>query len=211
MPETLIDKLTSKDEWIQDLDIALPINGSDIPYFREWINWNGWKGNCHYHTAFDFASYFTGDGKCILGLPRETPVRAIADGIVKQVSHGLAGSGVPYACFINIEHGKEESGLFSAYHHVVPLVKDGKEVKKGDVVAILYKDAGNEEGKLVHLHFEMSHGWDVKDRKVDPVSLFPQIEKYRAEPQGSKNFQISDLSEQPEISIANFKELLVDI
>jgi hypothetical protein len=134
--------------WTPDLDVVLPVNGSDIPNFREWVNWSGWKGYEVGHEAYDFAAYLTQDGKVILGLLKETPIRAIADGIIRQISNGLAGSGVPYACFINIEHGRNGSGLFTRYDHVDPVVEDGQEVKKGDVIATLYKDDGNEEGRL---------------------------------------------------------------
>ena len=196
--------------WTPNLDIVSPINGLDIPEFQEWVNWSGWKGYAQDHTAHDFAAYLTKDGRCVLGLPKETPVRAVADGIVAQVSQGLAGSGVPYATFINIEHAEKGSGLFSAYHHVDPLVEQGQRVKKGDVIANLYKDEGNEEGKLVHLHFEMRHGWNVRDRLVNPALIFPEINKYKAEPQGNPDFQILGLPEQPKKYIANFKKLLVD-
>ena len=83
-------------------------------------------------------------------------------------------------------------------------------MKKGDVVATLYKDAGTEEGKLVHLHFEMRHGWNIKDRMCNSESIFPSIAKYRATPQGSPDFKILGLTQQPEIYIANFKKLLVN-
>ena len=196
--------------WTPALDIVLPIDGSDIKGFREWVNWSGWKGYSPHHTAYDFAAYLSEDGRVVLGLPKETPVRAIADGVVRQVSHGLAGRGVTYACFMNIEHGAKGSGLFSAYHHIDPIAQDGQEVKKGDVVGTLHKDEGSEEGKLVHLHFEMRQSWYVRDRKCNPESIYPSIIRYRAEPQGSPDFKILGMNEQPEKYIANFKKLLVD-
>ncbi len=195
--------------WTSDLDIVLPINGSDIKGFEEWVNWSGWKGYSDKHLAFDFASYLSTDGKCVIGLPEETPVRAIADGIVVQISRGLTEN-VPYATFINVEHGKPGSGLFSAYHHVVPIVKQGQEVKKGEVIATLYKDEGNEIGRLVHLHFMITHGWNVKDRYCNPEEIYPLIAKYRAEPQGSLDCKIAGLEKQPKIYIANFKEVTVN-
>lgn len=196
--------------WTPTLDIVLPIDGSDIQGFREWVNWSGWKGYSPHHTAYDFAAYLTEGGTCVLGLPKETPVRAVADGTVRQVSHGIAGREVPYACFMNIEHGRAGSGVFSSYHHIAPIAENGQEVKKGDIVATLHKDEGEEEGKLVHLHFELSHGWDVSDRKCNPELIYPSIGKYRAEPQGSPDFQILSLPKQPEIRIANFNKLLVN-
>jgi len=192
--------------WTSTLDIVLSINDLDIPNFHKWVNWNGYTQR---HTGFDFAAYLTKNGKCILGLPSEIPVRAIADGVVRQVSQGLA-EGYEYATFINIEHGKKDGGMFSCYHHVNPLIKDEQFVKKGDMIATLYKDFGYEEGKLVHLHFGLTNARDVKKRNVDPVSIFPIIGKYKAEPQGTIDFQIQDMKKQPEICIANFKRLLVN-
>lgn len=195
--------------WTPSLDIILPINGYDIKGFRGWINWNGWMGYSPSHTGYDFAAYLSSDGQIVLGLPKETPVRAVADGVVRQVSQGLAeGSG--YATFMNIEHGAEGSGLYSSYHHIDPIAQDEQEVKKGDVVGTLYKDEGNEKGRLVHLHFGMSHGWSVKDRKCNPELIYPSIARHRAEPQGSPDFRILGMNEQPEIYIANFNEMFVN-
>src|SRR3989338_1459453 len=211
MNQKTLERITEDTKvWMPTLDIVPPIYSSDIPNFREWVNWSGWKGYAQDHTAHDFAAYLTKYGKVVLGLPKETPVRAVADGVIRQISNGLAGNGVPYACFMNIEHGRKGSGLSTAYHHVDPLVQDGQEVKKGDVVATLYKDEVNVEGKLVHLHFEMRNAWNVKDRIMNPATIFPQIDTYRAVPQGNPNFRILGLEKQPEIYIANFKKLLVD-
>src|SRR3989338_3510075 len=136
--------------WAANLNLILPIDEKEISNFKEWVNWSGWKGYSPNHNAYDFAAYLTNDGDCILGLPQETSVYAIADGLVAQVSSGLAGNSVPYATFINIEHARQGNGLFSSYHHVVPLVKQGTYVKKGDKIASLYKDEGNEEGKFLN-------------------------------------------------------------
>lgn len=210
-----LEKITDKTtQWKFNLDIVMPINGRDIPSFKEWTNWSGWKGYSENHDAVDFACYLNDRGDYVLGLHAETPVRAVADGVVKQVSCGLAGRGVPYACFMNIEHGKDGSGLFSAYHHINPTAKDGQEVKKGDVVGTLYKDEGNEEGKLVHLHFELTNGWNFggrRQRAVNPEEIYSDIGRApRANPQGSKNFTIDGLKQQPRIIIADFKNLLVN-
>ena len=106
--------------WGHNLDLSLPINSRDIPNFKEWVNWSGWEGYDLNHKAFDFAAYLTRDNTCVLGLPKETPIRAIAEGIVTQVSDGFGG-GVPYACYMNIEHGATGSGLGSLYCHISPV------------------------------------------------------------------------------------------
>ncbi len=195
--------------WTPDLDIILPVDGSDIPYFKDWVNWSGWKGYDDDHKAYDFSAYLTHDDKVVLGLPKKTPVRAVADGIVKQISDGLA-EGVPYACFLNLEHGREGSGLFTQYHHIVPVVEEGQRVKKGDIIATLYKDPGDEEGQLVHLHFQMWHGWNTGNRMCNPEDIYPSIRKNKAYPQGSSDFRILGFYRKPDIHIANFKRLLTD-
>ncbi len=211
--------------WTPDLDITLPINGSDIPNFREWVNWNGWKGYSPAHEAFDFAAYIDKDSRCILGLPEETPVRAIADGFARFVSNKLLESvgyklpeGWGYGTTIEIEHGKKGSGRYSIYHHVIPQVDIGQVVGKGDVIATLHKDSGNEEGRLVHLHFGLTNGWNnvryvakARHYRVDPATIFPSIAKPEAQPQGETSFQIPGLENQPELHIAHFKRLLVNI
>ena len=209
--ESLAERKLTKETrvWTSTLDLSMPILTSDLPNFKSWINWSGFKGYSERHIAFDFAAYLDKKGNCILGLPEKTPIKAVADGTVVQISSGLAGQGVPYACFINIEHANEGSGLFSAYHHVKPSIKAGSKVKKGDIIATLYKDPGSEEEKLVHLHFELRNGWGIKNRDVDPATIFPKINEYSAEPQGKENFVISGLK-RPNIIIANFKKLLLD-
>lgn len=206
---TKIERKKDLEIWAPNLNIIMPILPSDIPDFKAWINWSGFEGYSKNHVAFDFGAFINANGNCVLGLPEKTPIRAVADGTIAQISCGLAGRGVRYACFINIEHGEDGSGMFSGYHHVVPLVKAGIKVKKGDVIANLYKDPGNEIGKLVHLHFELTNGWNVKNRKVNPAIIFPILNKYRAIPQGEENFIIEGLSKQPKILISNFKKLLL--
>lgn len=202
-----LEKITKNTKiWKPNLNIVLPICGRDIPDFKEWVNWNGYSES---HRGFDFTAYIN-NNKCVLGLPSITLVRAVADGIVRQVSQGLA-EGDGYATFINIEHGKKDSGMFSSYHHIDPLVEYGQPVKKGDRIATLYKDSGYKKGRLVHLHFELTHGWDVKNRcDVNPADIYNNIAKFIAKPQGSKNFKIFGLKKQPRIHIANFKILRVN-
>jgi murein DD-endopeptidase MepM/ murein hydrolase activator NlpD len=153
--------------WEPNLDVTLPINGVDIPEFKKWVNWKGFSKK---HPGFDFAAYINNKNECILGLPSKTPVRATADGVVAQVID-MYGE---YPTYITIEHGKREKGvvagarLLSQYAHVEPLVKDWQPVKKGDVIATLYKDPGNKEGRLVHLHFTLAHAEEIRPRLVDP-------------------------------------------
>ncbi|MBL7100799.1 MAG: M23 family metallopeptidase [Nanoarchaeota archaeon] len=199
--------------WSPNLDIALPIETASIPRFKKWVNWNGFSDK---HHAYDFAAYMNDKNECVFGLPEETKVRAVADGVVtgyldKSDLLNLLGEYDNYMATITIEHGKEGNGLSSVYTHINPLVKKGQHVKKGDVIATGYKDGGYKGvGRLVHLHFEMRNSCNIKDGIVNPATFFPQIDRYRATPQGSPEFQILGLSEQPEIYTAHFKKVLVN-
>ncbi|MBI4918622.1 M23 family metallopeptidase [archaeon] len=198
------------DVWTPDLDLVLPINGDQIPGFSRLVNWSGWKGYEDDHLAHDFAAYIDSSGNCVLGLPEQTEVRAVADGVVIQVSQGLC-EGDGYATFINIEHGPKGGEKFSSYHHVNPLVKYDQSVQKGEVIATLHKDSGTIEGRLVHLHFELVNGWNVakgyRARHVDPGCIFPKLTDLTAAPQGKLEFKINGKSPK-KIVIANFEKLL---
>ncbi len=187
--------------WSRDLDIALPIRDSDIPGFRKWVNWNGYSEN---HHAFDFAAYIDSNERCVLGLPPETPVRAIANGTVARVKGVDVFGGSSYFSEIVMEHGK---GMRSTYCHLNPLVTRGKTVRKGDVIATLYGSM-YETGQLVHLHLELNNGSAVLPYFIDPTELFPEISELVAAPRQSMTFEISQLGPQPQIHIAaNFGKL----
>lgn len=209
-------------EWEPNQDTVLPVDGKDIPGFKEWINWNGFqldretgKG----HDGFDFGSYLTEDRRVVLGLPPNTPIRAVADGIVAQVMDSPEAVGGGYGVMINIEHGADDSGMFSTYVHVVPLVEHGQAVKKGDVIATLYKDSDGEEGRLVHLHLNLISGWGTRGTSIiggaknkrldDPRYISEEIYKYNAEPQGNANFSVPTLP-NAKVETANFKKVRIN-
>jgi len=222
MTQKNVSQLAERKMWTPDLDVTMPINGSDLPDFREWVNWNGWnesssKANPHPHTAHDFAAYLTQKGDCILGLPENTPIRAIADGIVHSVHLNLPWRGKRYNNYLVVEHDEPGSGLISFYLHIELFVQVATPVRKGQVIGKLYKDEGDELGKLVHLHFELGHGCNTyidfesgedSITYIDPTKIFPDIRRNRAEPQGSLKFKIQGLSTQPKIRIANFNRLV---
>ncbi len=191
--------------WSPGMNIELPVRGEDIKYFKEWVNWNCYSNE---HDGFDFAAYINSKGKCVLGLPAETPIRAIADGAVMQVSQGLT-EGDGYGTWITIEHGKE-SYRVSQYHHVNPLVDWDQHVKKGDVIATLHKDNGSSEGRLVHLHLCL-YDWpeNIKRRGIDPEQIFPEVARLKAYPQGRKNFSIPN-GKKIKVVHANFRNLRSD-
>lgn len=192
------------------LDSVLPIDGFELGGFKAWVNWNGSEGTRDHRItkAFDFAAYLTNDGRCILGLPEGTRVRAVADGIVRQVRRGTLTDDDGYIEHISIEHCYDGSGIFSAYGHVISAVKPGRLVRKGEVIGNLYKDLSTKTGRLVHLHLQFMKGWNSPDRFVDPASVFPQIQYIKAVPQASPHFRIPT---EPSLTyiIANFEHLRV--
>ena len=193
--------------WVPNLDIALPINSTDIPAFKKWVEWNGIHRG---HEGYDFAAYIDEKGECVLGLPSETKVRAVADGIVSCVVYPHT-YGRPYSSNVYIDHGKMDMGMQSFYVHVLPLVEYGQSVKKGDVIGTLYSDPpGAEWGQLVHLHFALFNGGRIRPRLVNPSEIFPELSELVAEPQGRRRFTIRQLEVQPQFRIANFDYLLLN-
>lgn len=209
-------------EWEPGLDVALPINEADLLDFKSWVNWNGFqldretgKG----HDGYDFAVYLTTDDRVIFGLPADTKIRAVADGKVAQVLDNPETVGGGYGVMVTLEHGAYDSGMFSQYVHVKPLIEQGAEVKKGDIIAELYKDPEGEEGRLVHLHMTLVSGWGTRGTSVmgggknkrtdDPKVLSENIYKYTANPQGSTQFSVRERP-QAKIETTNFRRVRVN-
>jgi hypothetical protein len=216
-------------QWSPRLNPGLPINGADIKDFGTWVRSNGYQhrdyDGQYQHKAFDFAAYLDRSGNCILGLPKGTPVRAVADGVVSLENYFVGPS---YGAEIRIYHNpnKRANRIFSSYHHVENHVSDGKFVKKGDVIATLYSDDGSEKGRLVHLHLVLHNSQSSWRRGFnyfleiyfhgkcyslteDPAKIFHELCGCPlAVPQGAVQFTLKYPESSPPIHIANFKELL---
>lgn len=187
-----------------NLDISLPILERDIPDFKQWINWSGWKGYSPFHTAYDFAAYLDNKGECVLGLEENTPIRAVADGYISKIRNWI-NIICPYYNVLSIKF-LEDDNYSAHYLHIKPSVKKGQMVKRGDVIGKLYKDEENNQGRLVHLHFELV---DSKKREIPIEDIYPSLKYPRAVPQGDKRFKLLGFEKQPKIKIANFRRLLV--
>lgn len=203
-------------EWGADSDTSLPINGSDIPGFVAWVNGNGFNYDCttrRGHDGFDFGAYLRDDGTVVIGLPKETPVRAVANGVVRQVLVGDMTGGA-YGCLVNVEHGEEGSGMFSGYVHVEPRIYSDTIVEKGDVIGTLHRDSGTEEGRLVHLHLSLVNGWNsngggLHNRLQDPALIDPSIYDLTPETQDWKPFDPRPLGAKA-LYVANFDVVRVN-
>ncbi|MEK7680120.1 MAG: peptidoglycan DD-metalloendopeptidase family protein, partial [Deltaproteobacteria bacterium] len=210
-----VEKITSDTKiWTPDLDIVSPIDVSFIENFRGWLNWNGF-GIANGHSAFDFAAYLTSGDGAVLGLPENTPVRAVADGTVLQVLWPYKDPSRGYEGLINIGHGEITltlgDSMLSSYTHLIPLVQQGQKVRKREIIGKLYKDPGSEKGRLVHLHLELGNAWSMtRLRGVDPaLILFARENLPVCLPQGNAHFTISG-RENTSIRIANFRNLRLD-
>lgn len=198
-----LEKITVRTKlWKPTLDIVPPIDTFQIPGFVRWINWNGYK-ECH--EGYDFAAYINTRGECVLGLPKDILIRAVAPGhVVYEI-----GEESHYDSSIDIYHDRGFiRHLASTYTHVVPLKPNGSSVKKGEVIARIHADPGTERGRLVHLHFTLENWMGTEDfTETDPTSIFPRLNDLVAQPQGSLDFRIEQLQQQPPIIIANYREL----
>ena len=190
-------------EWISGLDVQPPIDGGDIPGFTRWVNWHGYSEK---HQSFDFSAYLNDQDELIIGLPENTPVCAVANGQVAQIVDWVG----KYGMAIRISHGIPNDNILSGYDHVVPVVKQGQRVKKGEIIGHLYKDSGNEEGRLVHLHLSLQNYWKLWQsgrQKANPEHVFNNLDLIQCRNPESLNPELFDFDPQPKIIIANFKKL----
>ena len=88
------------------------------------------------------------------------PVKAAADGAVVYAGRGLIG----YGDMIIIKH--DETFLSAYAHNSRLLVKEGDQVKVGQVIA----EMGSSGTDRVKLHFEIRH----KGQPVDPLTYLPR-------------------------------------
>jgi murein DD-endopeptidase MepM/ murein hydrolase activator NlpD len=195
-----LEKITeSTMVWTSDLDIEQPLHVSKIKNFAYWINWNGFTFE---HQAYDFAAYYLDNGKYVLGLPKNLPVYAIADGRIHYINQGMD----PYHQGIVIEHtvkkGNFPHGLRSLYYHVRPRVSEGKDVIKGQKIGVLHSDTFLESAfadkRLLHLHFALYNNErsssNLATMEVDPAKIYSGLNSFKAVPQERDDFCITEFS-----------------
>ncbi len=120
-----------------------PLKGKITSYFGQRID--PITGGYGYHTGIDI--------KNVYGYP----IRATANGVVNYI-----GFNNVYGNYIEIKHNEE---IVSVYAHLsAVLVKQGTEVKKGDIIGRL-GNTGRSTGP--HLHFEIRK----KGKFVDPLKI----------------------------------------
>lgn len=205
--------------WSRDLDTTPPIDTRDIPNFSAWINGSGRtfeQAMQMGHDGYVYGAYLRKDGTVVVGLPEETPVRAIADGVVRQIA--LKGK---FGCLLSTEHGGENTGIFSQYGNVSPTVNLGTLVQKGDKIGTLYKDTGIEEGRLVGLFVLLVAAWGangtsimggglagLRRRLQDPGIIDPSIYSLKPDTQGWAPFDPRSVGGKA-IELAHFKKVQI--
>jgi murein DD-endopeptidase MepM/ murein hydrolase activator NlpD len=95
-----------------------------------------------------------------LGAPEGTPIRAAADGTVLFAG---ADPGA-YGLLVILQHPEERITIYA--HNQANLVKEGEQVKKGQVIAKVGR-TGYVQGP--HLHFELRQ----QRKPIDPVPFLP--------------------------------------
>jgi murein DD-endopeptidase MepM/ murein hydrolase activator NlpD len=201
-----------------NLEIAPPIDPTDIPDFAEWINWHPIGSDLVVssnprelikpHNGLDYAVYLNTKGQVVVGLPGDTPVRAIAGGQV-IIDPFLGGMKNPYSSQMIVVHETFNDVTFkSVYAHAKRSIRMGQVVKKGDVIGTAYKEDG-EEGRLVHLHLTMGFS-PVKDmynlEYLDPELFFPDFSRLTTTPFGRFPFKV-DGHRDLEIVVSNFRKV----
>ena len=125
------------------IDFIRPVEGGYV-CCQLW----GYKG----HVGTDYMPE-NGEGSDIF---------AVADGTVVKAKYGTTG----YGRYIILDHG---DGIHTVYAHCADLfVKEGDEVKAGDIIASV-GSSGNSTG--THLHFELRHN----GMYLDPEKYIPEV------------------------------------
>ena len=208
---TLDDRIKLESEkWLAEqgkIEAHLPIDSLDIPHFVEWINFNRFADD---HRGLDLAAYVNRFGEAVLGLPERTAVHAVADGVVVAIE-GVVDPYDHYFDTLVIAHGKSpkektKPSILGIYAHVIPTVKEGQYVSKGQKIGKLYADLNNfNRGRLVHLHFGLAN-YNGSLNYENPEILFPDLMRLTANPQRHPQFIIIG-QENTDLRIANFHTL----
>jgi murein DD-endopeptidase MepM/ murein hydrolase activator NlpD len=149
--DEIIDLTLRKEEILRCTPAIQPISNKDL---RRTASGYGWRIDPIYkvkrfHEGMDFSA------------PTGTEIYSTGDGVIKRIVRSHGG----YGNHMEVDHG---FGYSSVYAHMNSFnVKEGQEVKRGDVIGYV----GN-TGKSTapHLHYEVR----VKGRPVNPAHYYFQ-------------------------------------
>lgn len=196
------------------VNCASPINPKDLPHFSAWINFNGFAPD---HFGKDFAVYMNKWNESVLGLPGNTNVHSILDGVVLYIDKVKVMEGVvnPYDDYLEsivVAHGVSANGspsIIALYAHANSKVKVGDFVQKGQRIAKLHEDHGGpwNKGRLVHLHLGLANYDGQTLNYENPDFVFGNLMHLTAEPQRETSFSIKETGEHANVRLANFGTL----
>ncbi len=182
--------MVNASKWSKKFNVGHPIFSQDLSSFSKWAMYGGFKKRHNsgerdkLHTGHDFIAYLDKDEKEHMCLPPNTPVRAIADGIVRAIFSFETDCKFyeGYLMYVIIQHNMH--GLASGYGHVVPHINIGDNVRRGQTIATLYDTSVLYPDKILptHLHFELGCNKLNKDSfelvdLVDPLKMIPGLKE----------------------------------
>jgi urea transporter len=164
----------------------------------EYTHKEDWKYAWDFEIADENGSFYHGDGKepsdyyCF-----NTPVVAPLDGKIARVIDNVRDNEIGevnleqnWGNTIIIDHGE---GLFSSLSHLKrksALVKEGDEVKKGQIIA---RCGNSGRSPKPHLHFQ----FQLTDKLGDKTYKFP-LAHYNSEKDGTEELHVFDFPKQNE-------------
>lgn len=119
------------------------------------------KRGCELHEAADVV------------VPRNTPVRAINDGIVAKLYNSKAGGITLY----EYDPSKRYVFYYAHLERYADGIKDGDIIKRGQIIAYV-GDSGDAKAAGPHLHFSIAklansnQWWSGKGNYIDPYEVF---------------------------------------
>ena len=121
-------------EILRDRDLTIPVDGVDAGDLRDTFSDS--RGGGRAHEAIDIMA------------PRNTPVRAVEDGVIQKLFTSEAGGLTIYQF--------EPSGMFTYYYahldRYAPNLREGQAVRRGEVIGSV-GSTGNASPNAPHLHF----------------------------------------------------------
>ncbi|MBU0665765.1 MAG: M23 family metallopeptidase [Nanoarchaeota archaeon] len=186
-----INDIVTAERWMPSLDIGHPIFPEDVKGFTKWVMYGGFKKyhnsgrHDESHLGHDFVSHLDEEQVEHFRLHSDTPVRAVADGVVKSIIRNN-GRFSEYETYLIVQHN--ELGLVSGYVHVVPQVNIGDEVRKGQVLATLYDTSVEAMSLPTHLHLELGNAkvqnesYPFFNDLVDPLNILPGLKEMSVKP-----------------------------
>lgn len=144
-------------EMLRDRDLTIPVEGVDAGDLRDTFSDS--RGGGRAHEAIDIMA------------PRNTPVRAIEDGVIQKLFTSEAGGLTIYQF--------EPSGMFTYYYahldRYAPNLHEGQQVRRGETIGYV-GSTGNASPNAPHLHFAIFRQTPERQWwKGEPINPYPVL------------------------------------